>query len=229
MKDSGLGLQNIHTKEFDVNLTHTDFSGGTNSSVLVTAHLYCCQRHVTFLTADVLGNLARCSIFLPSLPEPVKISTTPYATYHPTTSGTSSPTVELTPTIATTEVPVCSADQKSLILAGMGKEFLRRAFAHVPGGAVIDIDQLWQNPNRRQRTGYSIFRQADKNDDDVLSEDEIRDYGVSLFERGYIPSLICGDWIASHCLGNGTQVSKEGWNNCLNIEEAIIKSPTPLF
>lgn len=111
----------------------------------------------------------------------------------------------------------------------MGKEFLRRAFAHVPGGAVIDIDQLWQNPNRRQRTGYSIFRQADKNDDDVLSEGEIRDYGVSLFERGYIPSLICGDWIASHCLGNGTQVSKEGWNNCLNIEEAIIKSPTPLF
>lgn len=67
-------MQNIKAEQSGVNLTHSNFTSGSKTSVRVDAVLTCCQRDVSFLLSDVVGNLHKCSFSLPPLVMSANIS-----------------------------------------------------------------------------------------------------------------------------------------------------------
>lgn len=65
IQDTGVGLQNIKSRQSDVQISHPSFDSGTNRSVDVIATASCCQLSVDIQSSDVVGNVHTCGVDIP--------------------------------------------------------------------------------------------------------------------------------------------------------------------
>ena len=65
IQDTGVGLQNVRSRQRDVQFSHAAFESATTSSVDIVAISSCCQLSIDIETSDVVGNLKTCGVAIP--------------------------------------------------------------------------------------------------------------------------------------------------------------------
>ena len=65
VQDTGVGLQNVRSRQKDVQVSHAAFESATTSSVDVVAMSSCCQLSIDIEAVDVVGNLETCGVAIP--------------------------------------------------------------------------------------------------------------------------------------------------------------------
>ena len=65
IQDTGVGLQNVRSRQRDVQFSHAAFESATTSSVDIVAMSSCCQLSIDIEVSDVVGNLKTCGVAIP--------------------------------------------------------------------------------------------------------------------------------------------------------------------
>ena len=65
VQDTGVGLQNVRSRQKDVQVSHAAFESATTSSVDIVAMSSCCQLSIDIEAVGVVGNLETCGVAIP--------------------------------------------------------------------------------------------------------------------------------------------------------------------
>jgi hypothetical protein len=94
------------------------------------------------------------------------------------------------------------------------RKFLQKSFRIQPN-ATLSTKQF--NYSRKRKAARSLFRDADIDQNEVLSQFEMEEYAISLFERDYM-SEECSLWLMDTCFQSHKEtINLRAFRDCFGV------------